>query len=235
MERPGIEDEKGPIDVLPTREGYDQWSAVYDDEDNPLVALEEPHVERLLGNVHGLQIVDIGCGTGRHAAKLVHFGAQVTALDFSDGMMSKARCKPGAERIRFVVQNLERPLPLRTGAFDRVLCCLVLDHIADLRGLFGEFERICRVDGFIVISVMHPALMLRGIQARFINPATGREVRPQSCPNQIADYVTAAVQSGLSIDHISEHAVDENLVARSARAGKYLGWPMLLMMKCSPA
>ncbi|HYS18494.1 MAG TPA: hypothetical protein VET45_16340 [Candidatus Binatia bacterium] len=33
--------------VVPTREGYDLWSQIYDDEDNPLIALETASVMRL--------------------------------------------------------------------------------------------------------------------------------------------------------------------------------------------
>jgi malonyl-CoA O-methyltransferase len=127
--------------------------------------------------------------------------------------------------------DLTQPFPLDTGSFDRVLCCLVLDHIADLKGFFVELGRICKPTGFIVASVMHPAMMLRGVQARFIEPASGRRIYPQSQPNQISDYVMAAVQAGLHWEYLSEHSVDTQLAASSPRAAKYLGWPLLLLMR----
>lgn len=219
---------------LPTREGYDLWATVYDEEDNPLVALETVEVARHLGEVAGLDVADVGCGTGRHALRLATAGAQVTALDFSDGMLAKARAKPGATSVRFIAHDLTKPFPLESAAFDRVLCCLVLDHIADLIGLFSEMRRVCRPGGFVLASVMHPAMMLRGIQARFTDPTTGRETRPASVANQISDYIMAVTRAGLVFEHISEHLVDEALAARSPRAAKYLGWPLLLMMKLRP-
>ena len=81
---------------------------------------------------------------------------------------------------------------------------------------------------------MHPAMMLRGVQARFRDPRTGQEVRPQSRPHQIADYVMAATRAGLVLLDISEYSVDEALAARSPRGRKYLGWPLLLTLKLSP-
>src|SRR5579862_4366785 len=54
-----------PIDILSTRDGYDRWAEIYDGEGNPLVAMEEPWVDKLLGDVRGLAVADIGCGTGR--------------------------------------------------------------------------------------------------------------------------------------------------------------------------
>ena len=225
------ESDAGQIDHLPTREGYDRWAEIYDAEDNPLIALEEPLVAALLGDVRGLSVADIGCGTGRHALRLAAAGAALTALDFSDRMLDKAQGKPGADGIRFIAHDLAAWLPLPHAAFDRVLCCLVADHVEDLCSLFGELARVCRPDGAVVFSVMHPAMMLRGLQARFTDPLTGRETRPRSYPHLIADYVTAATRAGLHIAHISEHAADESLAQRCPRAAKYVAWPLLFLMQ----
>jgi len=223
--------ERTPGDVVPTDIGYNRWAEVYDAEDNPLVLLEEATIGPLIGNVAGLGVADIGCGTGRHSIRLATAGAKITALDFSEGMLERARAKPGAEAVKFICHDLTQRFPLEDALFDRVLCCLVLDHIADLKHFFGELRRICKPAGFIVISVMHPAMMLRGVQARFIEPVSGRRIYPQSQPNQISDYVMAAVHNQLQLEHLTEHVVDAQLSTSSPRASKYLGWPLLLLMR----
>jgi malonyl-CoA O-methyltransferase len=224
-----------PVDHLPTREGYDRWAQVYDADPNPLVAVEEPRVAELLGDVRGLTVLDLGCGTGRHALRLAAAGAAVTAVDFSAEMLAKARAKPGGATVAFHVHDLAAPLPFADDSFDRVVCGLVLDHVADLSLVFREMRRVCRPGGVAVVSNMHPAMMLRGVQARFTDPATGRETRPASCPHQVSDYVLAAVRAGFALDHLSEHTVDLALAERSERARKYLGWPILLLMRLRPA
>src|SRR5262249_4689842 len=125
---------------LPAREGYDQWAAVYDADDNPLVALEGPWVEHLLGDVRGLTVLDLGCGTGRHALRMAAAGAVVHALDFSSAMLERARQKAGAADISFHFHDLVAPLPFAAESFDRVVCGLVVDHIADLENLFREIR-----------------------------------------------------------------------------------------------
>ena len=219
------------IEILDTREGYDRWSEIYDIDGNPLIALEEKHFPGILGDARGMRVADIGCGTGRHASRLAASGARVVAIDFSTGMMRKARAKYRGDNLTFAVADLARPLPFRARAFDRVICCLVLDHIHDVRSLFAELKRICRANGAIAISAMHPAMMLREVQAQFHDPASGATIRPRSAPNQISDYVNAANASGLRLDHMSEHAVDDEIARRFPRAMKYLGWPMLLLMR----
>jgi SAM-dependent methyltransferase len=227
-------DDSAPSEVLPTRIGYDQWAAIYDRDANPLPALEEPLVEELLGDVRGLEILDLGCGTGRHSIRMAVAGARVTALDFSPRMLAQAREKIGGADVLFQLHDLSQPLPFAAKNFDRVLCALVVDHIEELDKLFSEMHRVCRPAGNVVVSGMHPAMMLRGVQARFRVPETDREIRPVSYPHEMSEYVMAAARAGFAFDHLSEHVVDENLAGRLGRARKYLGWPMLFLMRLLP-
>src|SRR5947209_6832236 len=103
------------------RAGYDRWAAIYDRDTNPMPALEEPFVRAAVGAVDGLRVLDLGCGTGRHALWLAAAGAEVTALDFSEGMLAEACGKPGAEAVRFIVHDLHAPLPFPDRAFDQVV------------------------------------------------------------------------------------------------------------------
>lgn len=222
-------------DQVPTREGYDRWSELYDADENPLVALEEPIVRSLIGSPAGLQVLDVGCGTGRHAAWLAARGARVTAIDFSEGMLSKARAKPECDGVEFRVHDLAQPLPFADDSFDRVVCGLVLDHISDLGLIFSEMRRVCKIDGFGLISVMHPAMSLLGVQARFTDPATGAKVQCGSVENRMCDYVMAILKAGWRIDSMTEHAVDQAVLEMLPRAKKYAGWPMALIFRLGPA
>jgi malonyl-CoA O-methyltransferase len=210
--------------------GYDRWAGIYDHDANPMVALEDPRVRAALGEVTGLDVLDLGCGTGRHALWLAAAGARVTALDFSPGMLAQAQAKPGAERVRFLVHDLHEPLPFAEASFDRVVSGLVLEHLQDLEPFFREIGRILRPGARAVLSAMHPAMFLQGAQARFTDPGTGEKIQPGSLPHSISDFVLAALRAGLQIESVSEHAADAEFALRYPRAAKYVGWPMLVMM-----
>lgn len=212
------------------RAGYDRWAAVYDHDANPLPALEEPRVREALGDAGGREVLDLGCGTGRHTAWLVAAGARVTAVDFSAGMLEEARRKLSSGRVRFIVHDLHEPLPLPDASFDAVVSGLVLEHLRDLAGFFSEARRVLRPAGRAVVSAMHPAMFLRGSRARFTDPDSGQRVQPGSLPHRLGDFVMAASDAGFELRGVGEHAPDAEFAARFPRAGRYVGWPMLVVL-----
>jgi malonyl-CoA O-methyltransferase len=215
------------------RRGYDQWSAVYDHDANPLVNLEESVVRERLGNVRGLRALDSGCGTGRHSLWLAEHGAEVTAVDFSEGMLAEARLKPGAERVHFLVHDLHRPLPFADATFDLVLSGLVLEHPSELTVYFNEARRVLRPSGRAIVSAMHPAMFLLDVQAQFRDPSSGEKVRPGSVPHTIGDMVMAAVRAGFRLDAVIERSPDAEFAERFPRAERFVGWPMLVVLQLS--
>ncbi|MCI0700934.1 MAG: class I SAM-dependent methyltransferase [Planctomycetia bacterium] len=217
--------------ISSVRGGYDRWSAVYDHDANPLQALEEPAMRSAIGEVRGLAVLDLGCGTGRHAIWLASAGATVTAVDFSEGMLAEARRKPGSEKVNFIAHDLHEPLPFAAGEFDLVVSGLVLEHLRELNGFFAEACRVLKSGGRAVISAMHPAMFLKGTQARFTDPTSGELVVPGSVPHTVGAFVMAAVRAGFTLSAVDESAPDAEFASRYTRAEKYIGWPMLVVLK----
>jgi malonyl-CoA O-methyltransferase len=211
------------------RSGYDRWAEIYDHDANPLQALEGPEVHAALGDVRGLNVLDLGCGTGRHSLWLSAAGAIVTGADFSEGMLNEARRKAGADAVRFIDHDLHRPLPFEA-EFDVVVSGLVLEHLSDLNHFFGEVYRVLKQNGKAVVSAMHPAMFLRGSQARFTDASSGELVQPGSVPHSVADFVMSAVRAGFGLNSVTEHSPNEAFAVRYPRAEKYIGWPMLVVL-----
>jgi len=107
----------------------------------------------------------------------------------------------------------------------------VLEHLRDLARFFGEARRVLRSGGRAVVSAMHPAMFLRGSQARFADPVSGEVVQPGSLPHQIRDFVMAAVRAGFRMESIGEYAPDARFAARYPRAEKHVGWPILVVLQ----
>lgn len=224
------------LPILPVQEGYDRWAPHYDDYDNAVIALEQPIVTALLGDVAGLRVVDVGCGTGRHALRMVAEGAHVTGIDFSTGMLGVLRSKlertdaSAASRLELREHDLTYGLGLADASFDLALCCLVLEHLAKLDEMLRELARVVVPGGRIVIADFHPEMFRRGLHARFKPGPDAEKLQIHGIDHTISDYVMAAVRAGLEIVAMAEYCMDAATAERSPSAVKYIGEPMLLTL-----
>jgi ubiquinone/menaquinone biosynthesis C-methylase UbiE len=216
------------LEIVPTREGYERWAPYYDDYDNALIVLEQPIVTAMLGQVSGLRVADVGCGTGRHALRLANAGGLVTGLDFSPGMLAVLRSKRPPASLRLIEHDLRQPLPVAAHEFDLVLSSLVLEHLPDLPAIVRELGRIARPGGRIILADFHPEMFRRGLHARFRAGYDAEKVQIEAADHTISDYVMAIVGAGLEIVAMAEYVMDAETAARSPSASKYVGEPMLL-------
>ncbi|MBS1164813.1 MAG: SAM-dependent methyltransferase protein [Proteobacteria bacterium] len=137
---------------------YDAFAAAYDadNESNAWNAYyERPAILSLVGNVAGLRVLDAGCGGGAHAAILVERGAQLTGIDASAGLLEIAGRRLNG-RARFLVSDLNGPLPFADGSFDLILASLVMHYLPDWSRTLSEFHRLLPPDGRFVFSTHHP-------------------------------------------------------------------------------
>ncbi|MBI3767646.1 MAG: class I SAM-dependent methyltransferase [Deltaproteobacteria bacterium] len=118
------------------RDGYDRWAESYDATSNPLVALDRRHTPRLLQPRRGERMLDVACGTGAYLGAMARAGSRPVGLDLSRGMLQVARRK--YRDIPVAQADLNQALPVRTAAFDAVVCALVGEHLTNLRLVFGS-------------------------------------------------------------------------------------------------
>ena len=114
---------------------------------------------RLLGEVAGRDVLDVGCGAAQSARWLVRQGARVTAFDVSLGQLREARrldARSGTPVPRLVQADAQR-LPFRDAAFD-VACSAFggVPFVADSAGTMREVARVLRPGGRFAFSVTHP-------------------------------------------------------------------------------
>jgi demethylmenaquinone methyltransferase/2-methoxy-6-polyprenyl-1,4-benzoquinol methylase len=96
----------------------------------------------------GSRALDVATGTGDLAIELAARGAEVTGLDFSDGMLELARAKaPGLDW----VQGDALELPYGDGEFDAVTVGFGARNFSDLGRGVAEMVRVTRPGGRVVV------------------------------------------------------------------------------------
>ena len=113
---------------------------------------------RLLGEVRGRRVLELGCGAAAGARWLAGQGAEVTGLDLSAGMLRHAARAARRSGVRVpLVQADALALPFRDAAFDVVCTAFgAVPFVADSAAVMREVARVLRPGGRWVFSITHP-------------------------------------------------------------------------------
>jgi ubiquinone/menaquinone biosynthesis C-methylase UbiE len=185
------------------QKAYNEWSGSYDADNNLTRDLDQQVTRAALASLHFNSILEIGCGTGKNTAFLAQIGDSVHALDFSQGMIEKAKAKVGAQNVRFSVADLTQKWPGNDGEFDLVVCNLVLEHIADLTFIFSEAARVLQNKGSFFVNELHPFKQYEGSKARFY--WEGETIEVDAFVHHISEFTNAASANGLTLLKLNEY------------------------------
>ena len=181
---------------------YTDWSATYDLDRNLTRDLDQLVTRDTLSHLRCKAILEIGCGTGKNTELLTRIGEHVLALDFSPGMIEKAREKLPLDNVIFVGADITQPWATESQSVDLITCNLVLEHIRDLPFIFAEASRVLIPTGRFFISELHPFRQYQGTQANFLRNQQRTEI--QAFVHHISDFIESATAQGLTLGQMKE-------------------------------
>ena len=107
---------------------------------------------RLLGDVRGKTVLDLGCGKGESLIPLAERGGNVIGIDISPELvrLAEARIRSSGVKAELAVGSA-----YETGLPDEsvdIIFCIALIHHLDIPRVRAEMLRIVKSDGFVVLS-----------------------------------------------------------------------------------
>ena len=127
-------------------------------------------IEHVL-RTHRGRVLNVGCGLdGRKIARLASHCHWHVALDHELGMLRAARSTCNADNVSFIEADAHN-LPFRNDSVDYIIVLGLFAYINDPVHVLREFRRVCRPDGYVMItnSVSRPKGEHRaaGVEAGF--------------------------------------------------------------------
>ena len=121
--------------------------------------VSQPSVERLLRLGSGERVLDIACGNGEFARRMSELGGRVLAVDFSGGMLERARARGGDVEYRLADAMDEEALAALgdPGAFDAVVSNMAIMDMESIEPMVAASARLLSPAGRFVFSTSHPA------------------------------------------------------------------------------
>ncbi len=120
-----------------------------------------------LGELQGLRVLDVGCGSGALAARLAQMGCHVVGLDIHDSPEAQSACA------EFFVCDLDQGLPLTPERrFDCIILADILEHVKVPEDLLERVDRHLAPGGNVIavtgnVAHLYVRLMLLLGQFRY--------------------------------------------------------------------
>ena len=190
-----------------TKKAYDIWASQYDTNSNKTRDLEARALRISLETISFNHCLEIGCGTGKNTEWLKQAG-QVTAVDFSDEMLAKAKEKITSDKVEFIKADVAKEWTFSKKLYDLICFSLVLEHIKDLDPVFEKAVQLLKPGGHIYVGELHPFKQYSGSKARF-DTEDGRHV-VECFTHHISDFMQAAKKHGLIPFDVNEYFDEED-------------------------
>ncbi len=150
------------------------------------------------GLTGGMRLLDVASGTGLMIKAALELGvdpARVTGVDPSRGMLAENRKRNPVT----LLEGRGESLPCADGTFDFVCLGYALRHVEDLRKLFGEFKRVLRPEGkVLILEITRPtnpvALPLIRFSMRQLVPRIGWLRRRNQSTARLLQYYWATIE-----------------------------------------
>ncbi len=119
---------------------------------------------RLIGDVAGKRVLDLGTGVGHTAITFAKRGAVAIAVDASLGQLDRARDLAEREEVRIEWHHgdLADLAFLRADSVDLAFSAFAIAEVEDLDRLFRQVHRVLRANSVFVFSYEHPLSLCIG-------------------------------------------------------------------------
>ncbi|HLC78094.1 MAG TPA: class I SAM-dependent methyltransferase [Candidatus Nanoarchaeia archaeon] len=113
---------------------------------------------KLLGNLKGKKILEIGCGGAQCGVAMAKQGAKVIGIDISEEQLKFAKelSKKNKVNIQFYQGDIKKLSQIKSNSQDIVFTAFALHYVADLHSCFKEVYRVLKKNGLFVLSLGHP-------------------------------------------------------------------------------
>lgn len=118
--------------------------------------VEQPAMKKLLPDLNGKTVLDLGCGYGDNCMDFISRGASgVVGIDISSKMLGITKKANAHDNIKYIQMDMSEIHTL-TQKFDLVFSSLAFHYVEDYKKLLGDIKLLLIDGGTLLYSQEHP-------------------------------------------------------------------------------
>ena len=114
---------------------------------------------RLLGELKGKRVLELGCGAAQCSIAFARAGATAIGVDLSENMLAEGRRLAEQAEVKVELRHGDMAdlAFLRADSVDLVFSAFAFQYVEDLNRVFRQVNRVLRPGAPLVFSLPHPA------------------------------------------------------------------------------
>ena len=222
-----------------TRENWNKMARAYEDfntgDDSYSACIEWPTIKKMLPELRGKRVLDVGCGTGIFTFLLEQYNPKrLVGIDLSEEMLKIAEEKKEARNsiASFIAGDAAKTAKYIDEKFDFIFSSTTTHYITDLNEMFTALSAMLEKNGEMIFSIIHPVYSAQYPKAHgerfpedeewvvdYLNHSERAYIQPwieyndeiedflsKSIHYSMSDYMKAIRQAGLYVDMMEEPA-----------------------------
>lgn len=244
--------------IFDNPEFFEGYKELRETDDNYNVLLEQPAMRKLLPEISGKNVLDIGCGAGGNCLDFANRGANsVTGIDLSEKMLGLARENCSHEKITYLRMSMSdlSELPKPHGGFGLVYSSLAVHYAEDFPRLMREIYALTERGGTLLFSQEHPVMTATVGEGHWNYDENGNKISYTFSDYQrggkrtvkwfgesvekyhrtFSEVINAVITAGFTIEEICEPVPDEYaLEKRSSLSSEFIKSNFLIVKAKKP-
>lgn len=231
---------------------FDGYKELRARDDNFNVLLEQPAMAKLLPELNGKSVLDLGCGYGHNCIDFINRGAvHVVGVDISERMLDVAKSESAHEKIEYINMSMT-DIDRLNEKFDFIYSSLAFHYVEDFEAFAEKMYSLLNKGGQLLFSQEHPlTTATKNGEGHFNKDENGKKISytysnyNEAGKRTVTWYVdgvekyhrpfgaiiTALANAGFIIENVTEPLPDENALKINPALEKEYIKPCFLIVR----
>ena len=238
--------------IFDNEEFFESYSELRGSERNANDLVIDPALKKLVPDLRGKTVLDLGCGNGKHCVEFINGGAKrAVGIDLSEKMLHLARTENTNDAVQYLYMDMADIGDLGT-SFDFLYSNMAFHYIEDFDSFAKTMFEVLNPGGNLLFAQEHPVITATADgKGHFNKTASGEKISytfsDYGVPGKrvthwyvdgvvkfhrrVSDVLNALICAGFVIDRVEEPLPEKRVIEKYPEFADEMIKPTFLIVR----